>query len=382
MPDPVARPTIAHVLHRLYPAGAEVLAADLARRLQNRFRFVFFCLDAIGPLGEVLAGEGFTVMNLARRPGVDLSVARRLRRACRASRVDLLHAHQYTPFFYAALSRGLCRRPPILFTEHGRHYPDFRRAKRVLANRFLLGRNDRVTAVGRFVKQALVDHEGIAAGRIEVVYNGVDPARFAPPDAPARAAARAELGLEPQTPALLQVARFHPVKDHATALRSLAALLPLLPPGPEESRPVLLLAGDGDGRAQAQTLAAALGVAQRVRFLGVRADVPRLMAAADLFLLTSLSEGVSVTLLEAMAAGLPVVATDVGGNSEVVIHGQTGLLAPRGDAAALAQHIAILLDDAARRDAMGHAGRERLLAQFSQQQMHDRYTKIYEQMLG
>jgi glycosyltransferase involved in cell wall biosynthesis len=145
---------------------------------------------------------------------------------------------------------------------------------------------------------------------------------------------------------------------------------------------VLLLVGDGDGRAQAQALAAELGVAQHVRFLGVRADVPRLMAAADLFLLTSLSEGVSVTLLEAMAAGLPIVATDVGGNSEVVVHGQTGLLAPRGNAAALAQHIATLLGDAARRNAMGHAGRERLLAQFSQQQMHDQYTRIYTQMLG
>ena len=105
------------------------------------------------------------------------------------------------------------------------------------------------------------------------------------------------------------------------------------------------------------------------------------MAAADLFLLTSLSEGISVTLLEAMAAALPIVATDVGGNSEVVVHGQTGLLAPRGDADGLAQAIVTLLRDPAERQAMGQAGRRRLLEQFTQQQMHDRYAQFYDQML-
>jgi glycosyltransferase involved in cell wall biosynthesis len=382
MPQPVPLPTIAHVLHRLYLAGAEVLAADLARRLRGRFRFVFFCLDEVGPLGVQLAGEGFPTVDLVRRPGVDWALARRLRHACRIYHVDLLHAHQYTPFFYAALSRGLGSRPPLLFTEHGRHYPDFRRPKRVLANRLLLHRADRVTAVGQFVQQALVDHEGLAAGRIEVIHNGVDPACFPAPDAVARAAARAELDLPTDAPVLLQVARFHPVKDHATALRALGAVLKSWPPVPEAARPVLLLAGDGEDRTKIEALAVKLRLGRCVRFLGVRQDVPRLMAAADLFLLTSLSEGISVTLLEAMAAALPIVTTDVGGNSEVVVHGQTGLLAPRGDAEGLAQAMVTLLRDPMGRQTMGQAGRRRLLEQFTQQRMHDRYAQLYDQMLG
>ena len=171
--SPPNAPTIAHVVHRLYLAGAEVLAAALSRQLRERFNFVFFCLDEIGPLGEQLARDGFTVVDLQRTPGVDLSVASRMKQQCRALNVQLLHAHQYTPFFYSSMSRAFPTRlgpligsqPRILFTEHGRHYPDYRRPKRVLANRFLLKRSDKVTAVGKFVKRCLVDHEGMRADR-------------------------------------------------------------------------------------------------------------------------------------------------------------------------------------------------------------------------
>ena len=365
------------MLHRLYPAGAEVLAVDLARRLSGAHRFVFYCLDEIGPLGQQLIDEGFQVIGLGRTPGIDLQVARRLRRLVRHDRVDLIHAHQYTPFFYAALSRRLSARPRILFTEHGRHYPDRRRVKRVVANRFLLRSSDRVVAVGRFVKQALIDCEGLSEKRIEVVHNGIDPGPFDAADRLAqRVQARTELALTADQPMVLQVARFHPVKDHATAVEAMARLVQAVPDA------VLVLAGDGQQRAEIQSLADRLGVAERVRFLGVRSDIDRLMAAADVLTLSSLSEGLSVTLLEAMAASLPVAATDVGGNSEVVVHQQTGLLSPRGDAVALAKHWVVLLRDPKLRQKMGQAGRQRLNRHFTQTQMHRAYGQIYQQMLG
>lgn len=370
---------IAHVLHRLQIAGAEVLAADLSRRLAGRFRFVFFNLDGVGALGETLRGEGFEVIDLGRKPGVDRAVARRIAGLAKEHRVGLFHAHQYTPFFYAALSRGLFPRAsgiPILFTEHGRHYPDHRSTKRVLANRFLLRRRDRVTAVGEFVKAALVNNEGIAASRVEVVRNGIDPSRFEASPPAARREVRAELGLGDGRPVVLQVARFHPVKDHATALRGMAEAVKALPDA------VLLLAGDGDLRAALEVQAARLGIARSVRFLGVRRDVPRLMAAADVFLLSSLSEGISVTLLEAMGCELPIAATEVGGNGEVVAHDQTGLLSPRGDAARLGASLVTLLRDADLRRRMGAAGRARLLERFTQARMHARYAAIYDEMLA
>ena len=109
------RPTIAHVMHRMYLAGAEVLAADIARRLKDRYRFVFLCLDEIGPLGVQLIEEGFDVVDLERRPGIDWAVPKGIRRAQRQYKIDLYHAHQYTPFFYAALSRRLSTRPGHVF---------------------------------------------------------------------------------------------------------------------------------------------------------------------------------------------------------------------------------------------------------------------------
>ncbi|MCE9592147.1 MAG: glycosyltransferase [Planctomycetes bacterium] len=386
---PTTRPVIAHVLHRLYLAGAEVLAADLSRRLRDRFDFVFFCLDGVGPLGETLRGEGFGVVNLSRKPGVDLSVARRIRAEAKARGVRLFHAHQYTPMFYAAMSRLPPaawlprRRPRILFTEHGRHYPDVRSPKRVFANRLLLSGDpdwDRVTAVGAFVKQALVNNEGLAADRVEVIYNGIDPSRFGMADHEAtRATIRAELGLSPTRPVLLQVARFHPVKDHATALHALAHVVRDWG-ATQGEKPVLLLAGDGEKRGELEAMARSLNIADDMRFIGVRDDVPALMAAADVFVLSSLSEGISVTLLEAMGCGLPIATTDVGGNGEVVIHGETGLLSPRADPRKLADNLLMFLRDPALRRLMGDAGRKRLLTRFTQERMHARYAESYEEM--
>jgi len=370
------RPVIAHVLHRLERAGAEVLAAGLARQLADRFDFVFFCLDGLGPLAEELKKDGFVVEALDRRPGIDLSLGRALRRHRRRHHVSLIHAHQYTPFFYSALSRGRIpgrRSTPILFTEHGRHYPDHRSTRRVLANKLLLAGRDRVTAVGRFVSEALVQNEGIAPKRIDVIYNGITPGPE--PTDTDRADARAQLGIDATRPVAIQIARFHTVKDHGSALRAWAEVCKAVPDA------LLVLIGEGDERAAMQALASELGLGESVLFAGERANARTLIPAADLCMLTSLSEGVSVTLLEAMAGCKPVVATDVGGNSEVVVHEETGLLAPRSDPDALAKHITTLLRDRALADTYGKAGRQRLLSRFTAERMHDAYAAVYDQML-
>lgn len=375
--NPRPRPVIAQVLHRLYLAGAEVLAAELARELQDRYRFIFLCLDEVGPLGAQLQSEGFEVLDLQRKPGVDLSVAKRLRQAIKTHKIDLLHPHQYTPFFYASVARGLSSRPPILFTEHGRHYPDLRKPKRIFANKFLLRHRDHMTACGQFSKDALVANEGLPGNRIDVIYNGINPDKFVPDtDGSRRAAMRQSLGLDSDRPVVLQVARFHPVKDHTTSISSMSTVVKQVPDA------LLLLAGDGDARAKCEKLVAELNLQNNVRFLGVRKDIDQLIHVADVFILSSLSEAVSVTLLEAMGACLPIAATNVGGNGEVVLHEQTGLLSPRQDAPALGQNITQLLGDADLRQRMGELGRKRLLEVFRQDNMHEAYAKLFEKMLG
>ncbi len=385
-----SRPVIAHVLHRLYLAGAEVLAAGLARQQANphdsnrAYDQLFICLDEVGPLGEQLRADGFAVECAGREPGWDWSAAKRIGDICKRYRVDLLHAHQYAPFFYSAASRMWPvipspfshKLPRILFTEHGREYPDYRRPKRIWANRLLFKKRDRVTAVGQWVREALIQKEALPAERIDVIYNGVDAAQFAPADEQTRAQMRQSLGILLQTPVVMQVARFHPVKDHETAIRAFAGVVKHRPDA------VLLLVGDGEERANCEILARDLSISGSVRFLGVRDDVSKLLHAADVFLLSSLSEGISVTLLEAMGAGLPIVATAVGGNPEVVEHDVTGLLAPRKDSAGLADHLVALLNDPARAREMGKAGRQRLEEKLTLSRMHAAYAQVYSQMLG
>lgn len=370
------KPVIAHVLHQLAYAGAEVLAIALARQLQDHYQFVFLCLDGLGERGQEMADEGFAVVDLKRTPGIDLSVSKRIHQAVKKHKIDLLHAHQYTPFFYASASRWLGNKPPVLFTEHGRHYPDQRKFKRVIANKFLLRQHDRATAVGRFVAKALILNESFPRKAVQVIYNGINPDEFILPNSyRTRVKMREALDLSQNQPVVIQVARFHSVKDHATSLKAFSYVAGKLPDA------VLLLVGDGEHKPVMQELAKKLGIEQQVRFLGVRSDIATLMTAADVFVLSSLSEGISVTLLEAMASGVPICATDVGGNSEVVENTITGLLSPRQDAKALGANLVQMLIDSTLRQKFANAGRRKLLSQFNQQQMHAGYTALYDVMI-
>jgi sugar transferase (PEP-CTERM/EpsH1 system associated) len=366
--------TIVQLLHALTVGGAEVLAARLARRLRDEYRFVFVCLDGLGELGEQLRGAGFPVHVLGRRPGLDWRCPLRLARVLGRERADLVHAHQYTPFFYGLMGRLLCRRPPVLFTEHGRWLPDIRRPRRILANRLLVERRDRIVGVGKSVRQALIRNEGLPARRVGVVYNGIDVHAFGDTRHD-RPAVRREIGLGPHDLAILQVARLDHLKDHATAVRALARVARERP----EAR--LVLIGEGPERAKIEACVREYKLAGRVVFLGLRRDVARLLAAADLFLLTSISEGIPLTVLEAMAAGLPVVSTRVGGVPEIVADGQTGLLAPAGDDEALAAVILQLAGNENLRRQLGDAGRERARTRFSEERMVGEYARIYEEML-
>lgn len=368
------KPTVCQLLHGLWVGGAEVLAARLARQLRDYYRFVFVCLDELGSLGEELQREGFRVEVLGRQPGLDWRCPVRLAKILRQERADVLHAHQYTPFFYGMVGRLLCSRPAVMFTEHGRHQPDYPRPKRMFANRLLLTRRDRVVGVGGAVQQALVDNEGIPPDRISVIYNGVDLQTFSG-ERSHREVVRAELGFQPTDFVIFQVARLDYLKDHLTAIRAFDHVVREYPDA------WLVLVGEGPELPKIQALVKEKNLTERVRFLGLRKDVPRLLAAADLFLLTSVSEGIPVTLIEAMAASIPIVSTNVGGVSEVVEDGKTGLLARSGDDASLAEKTLRVASDPRLAQQMGQAGHERAKSLFSEAQMHSGYVRLYQEML-
>lgn len=367
-------PTICQIVHSLDVGGAELLAVQLAQNAAPQFRPVFVCLDVLGSMAEQVRAKGIPVAVLGRRPGFDVRCVWRLARFLRHEAVDVVQAHQYAPFFYALMARSLYRKPPIIFTEHGRAFPDYARRKRMFVNRLLLEARDRVVGVGSAVRQALVDCEGIPSARIEVVYNGINlaPYRQIPAD---RASARRDMQVGDQNFVLIQVARLDYLKDHGTAVDTLAELVRYRP----NTR--LVLVGDGPERPKIEARIAELKLQPYIRLMGQRRDVPRLLAAADAFLLTSISEGIPLSVIEAMAAELPVVATHVGGVAEVVEEDQTGLLAPARNATALAGRVLQLAADSALARRLGERGRMRAFESFSDVLMHRRYLEIYRQLL-
>jgi glycosyltransferase involved in cell wall biosynthesis len=372
-PNPVR---VALVVHVMQVAGAEVLVRETVRRLAGRIVPTVFCLDAVGRIGEELIAEGVDLVCFGRKPGRDFGVSRRMARAVRERRIEVIHAHQYTPFFYSALAKVLCGfRPKVILTEHGRHHPDRVSPLRRGVNRLVLDRlADAVNACSRFSAEGLTKIDGFAGARVEVIENGIEVDRYGPPAD--RAVAKADAGLNPHRRHLIHVARHHPVKDQATLIRGFALAAPHLPDVD------LVLAGDGPLRDELEALARELRVIDRVQFLGIRNDVPELMRAADAFALTSLSEAASLTLLEAMASGLPVIATDVGGNPELARHGREGLLFPRRDASGCAAAIRRVFTDANLAANLGHAGRARAEERYRLERTVGEYYELYRRLAG
>jgi glycosyltransferase involved in cell wall biosynthesis len=362
---------VGFVLHVMHVAGAEMLVAEIVRRLGSRVQPVIFCLDQVGRLGEKMRGEGVEVIAFDRRPGLDLPIVWRMAAAIRARRLDVVHAHQYTPFFYGSLAARVSGvRPQVIFTEHGRHYPDIVSGRRRIANRLVFDRlADHVNAVCAFSARSLSERDGFRKDRIAVIENGIDLPRYRMSgDA---SALRTRLDLDPGRRYIACVARLHPVKDHRTLLAAFAEVARL------EADVDLLLVGDGPLRAELETLARDLGLDRRVRFMGGRDDVADILNAVDIFALTSVSEAASITLLEAMASEKPVVVTAVGGNPEMVRAGVDGLLAPRGDVQAIARALIKLLDDPLLAARLGHAAAKRVRSLYRLDRTIERYYELY-----
>jgi glycosyltransferase involved in cell wall biosynthesis len=373
------------LVHGLPVGGTEMMVCHLARRLRVEGHDVAIgCLDLVGELGLGLEAEGFPVELYGRKPGLDLGLPGRIARAVKRRAFDVVHAHQYTCFFYGVLAKMLTG-APLVFTEHGRFYPDRPSVKRRVFNFLFSRRADRVTAVSNGVKESLRRIEGFAADRIEVVYNGIDVDRLARSAAAAKGVARSRFGVPPLAKVVGTVGRLDPIKNHALLLHAFAAVARRMDDA------LLLIAGEGPELDRLRALSASLDIEGRVRFLGKRSDIDQVLAALDVFALSSFSEGTPMTLIEAMAASVPIVSTAVGGVPEIVRDGVEGLLVSgtpsdltRGDreneyvdryAAAL---IRALTDPACAAELARHA-LARAKSDFSLDAIAERYVAIYRQ---
>lgn len=290
-----------------------------------------------------------------------IAVLRAMRRYLLQHQPAILHTHNPTPHQYGALSATWARVPVLVHTKHGRNQLLSTRGR--FLERVAGYLSDAVVPVSADAADVARDVDGVPAGRIQVIRNGIAATHAAP-----RRAAGGEWRV-------VHVARLNEVKDQPTLLRAARRVADHHPDFH------LDIVGDGEERQALERLAAELGLEQVVHFHGFTDDVSAYLAGADLFALSSVSEGIALTLLEAMAAALPVVATDVGGNREVVRDGETGLLVPASDPTAMADAMIALLEDPSRGEAMGRAGRARVVQEFSLDRTAAEYEALYDRLL-
>jgi len=297
--------------------------------------------------------------------------------ACR-HRMDILHCNNPFAWLDAALAAKLTGRI-CMQTFHGVErplgvIPRDTRIKCRLAARL----SRQVTAVGQASRAMVCKLGDLPEETVAIIPNGIDLTRYRPNASPSmRSELRRKLGAPEETELVIHVAGLRPVKDQATLLRAWRVVIDGCGSGPF---PVLLIAGEGECYSQLQTLVQQLQLGGLVRFLGQCRDVETLLPACDLFVLSSISEGLSFAILEAMASGLPVAATRVGGNSELVEDGQCGLLTPSGDAGALGAAIGQLLRQPARRRRMGERGRALAEERFDLGRAAAAYGQVYRRL--
>jgi sugar transferase (PEP-CTERM/EpsH1 system associated) len=367
---------LCHIIYRLDFGGLENGLVNLINTLPaERFRHTIVCLTYASEFKHRIRRDDVAIHELHKRDGKDPVVYKKVWRLLRQLRPDIVHTRNISVIDMLAVARvaGIRR---LVHSEHGRDFVEMagnhskynrlRQLSRLFAGHYI--------TVSRELGDWLHDDIGIPRARITPIVNGVDTRRFAPAPRPP--------GLLPDgfadaaTRVIGTIGRMAPIKDQLNLARAFVSLLEGRPDLRETAR--LALVGDGETRPEIEAVLDDAGLRDLCWLPGYRDDTDRLYAAFDLFVLPSQREGISNTILEAMASGLPVVATRVGGNPEITRDGETATLVPPSDPTALARAIAAYLDDPVRLAAHGNAGRAMACERFSLEAMAENYAAVYD----
>ncbi len=365
---------VLQVIHGLRPGGAEKVVIDLATRCdRNVIDMEVCCINHTGPLADELERAGIPVL-MPRYPGKRsyLGTSRALRRLIEERAPDVVHSHGDVALFDLGPAYALSKPAPLIHTYHFGNYPHIRK-RHLYAQAFYARFADQLVAVSDHQRQAVIKHMFVPPARIHTVLNGVaDRPDLSQPERVA--AKRAELGLAPDDIALGCVAVLTEQKGVTYLLQAARKLLP------RDPRLKLLIVGGGRLFEPLQQEAAELGLGEHVIFTGWREDVREILPALDIFVMPSLWEAMSIVLLEAMAAGCPIVATDVGDNAKFVHDGETGLIIPPRQPNALVEAVAKLVEDPQRRARFGEAARAHYLAELTLENMIRHYERLYRRI--
>lgn len=371
---------IAHVLYRLDTGGMERVLITVINHTHSRYRHAVVCLDGFGALRQQIGDPDVACLALHKKAGKDWGCYFRLWKALRQLKPDLVHTYNFGALD-AALVAKLAGVHRVVHAERGRdaNDPNGESRKYRALRRWLAPFIDRYLAVSRDLQDWLTEKVGIDPSRVVCIPNGIDAASYVV--APATKRERPLLGdfAPPGSIVIGTVGRLDPVKDQQGLISAFKLLCESAPQSREKLR--LVIAGEGSQRAALEAKIADLELGNQVCLLGNRRDVPTLLAEFDVFALSSVAEGMPGVLLEAMAAGLPVVATDVGGVAEVVTRGHTGLLVPARDVRALTKALSRYVSDEFLRQQHGQAGRHSVEAGFGLDGMLSAYIALYDELL-
>lgn len=364
---------IVHLLSSFEMGGQERVALDLASdqvRAGYRVSVLSMAPEPDGPLAVEFSAAGATVDRVPRhRAGVDPGLVVRLASWLRRHDADVMHTHNRMALIYGAPA-GRLARAAVVHTKHGNNPKN---GTRLIAGNLAGRLVHAFVAVSPETADFARGRKEIDERRLSVITNGIELGRFHP-DPEARARVRAELGIDADAWVVGTVGRVAVEKNQALFVRALA---PLLGPGAH-----LVIAGDGPLMPSLRELTTTLGVAAYVHLLGVRHDVPAILCALDVFVLSSLTEGLPLVVPEAMATSLPVVATAVGGLPTVIDEGVTGYLVPSQDEATLRERAAALKADRELGRTLGARARSAAIERFSAERMQRDYQDLYERILA
>jgi sugar transferase (PEP-CTERM/EpsH1 system associated) len=377
---PAHRLSIVHVIHHLRIGGMENGVVNLVNRLPaERFRHTIVCVEESSDFARRIERPDVEVIALHRsRIGV-WRLRWQLLALLRRLRPDIVHTRNLSGLD-ALVPARLCG-IRTLHSEHGFDVDNLQgtSSKPTMLRRLHVPLVRQYVCVSKDLRRLMVEHWGVPAARVRQICNGVDTDRFRPPERRRRDLLPEALAGEDRF-VVGTVGRVQPVKDQATLLQAIAGAI-ALSPGLAE-RLALVVVGDGPSLGALRELAATLGIAGQCWFAGAREEVAALMQSFDLFVLPSLNEGISNTILEALASGLPVLASAVGGNPELVEDGVVGQTFAAGDPAALSSLIVRYADDADLCRRHGAAARQRAESRFSLETMVAAYCDVYESLGG
>jgi len=366
------RARVLYLSHAFMVGGAEEMVLNLVRHLPDRFEPCVSCITQAGPIGEEIRKTGVPFRVLGLDPGIRqpwglIGIQRHLREL----QPDIVHTFLLTASLYGRLAAMLARVPIIICTEVNIY--EHKRGRHALAERLLMQGTDRVIVSAESVREFYIQQVHADPARVDVVYNAVDWSQLETTMTPQ--ALRASAGVPADAPLAGIIARLTEQKAHRylfDAMASTAGLAPLH----------LLVVGDGDLRDDLRARVERLGLSARVHFLGARRDLGNLLAAIDLFVMPSLWEGLPLSMVLAMGAGLPVVATRVAGIPEVVQDGVTGVLVPPADVTGLGSAMAKLVSDPALRQTLGAAAAAFVRPRFGVDRYVESVTRVYDRLLA